>query len=416
MIQKITIFILLDLLVVINLFVQFRIICKTLNIKFMYHTFIVLVTLILIASCEKINVLKIPSDGDQLKGHDGNSFNSTNGYNSGSNDVAVNNYNYCELMNVFEPHILRAEYQNNLPDSTGAMDRNIGKYFQVRYQMGLVYLINYAIVNKDQEALTKFLSAVNYSFQYQASKGDFPIVVPNRSGLSNVPAPSDSTGLLSFFLSSMGTAYLSLDQSDWFKNTPELISCRNRINSFKEKISLSAHYFLSRSDVLFNSDKGYANRYFFAALSFFTTGEYLADDELKLKGLFFLTEALKLQADDGYFIEKGGYDSSYNGVSLRLAFILYAFLPDDHPMKKPLWQGIIKALQWQGRRILTTGEISAEGNTRVYPGGEKFLGNEKGIDWSSSVKAFYMMYYYTENSRYKQQALLIEGYYRHLKR
>ncbi len=327
-------------------------------------------------------------------------------------ETEVKNYNYVELLNVFEPHIINSEYQHNMPDSTGAMDRNKDGYFQVRYQMGLVTHSNYAIVNKDQEALSKFLSAVKYSFQYQTNKGDFPIVPPGGIGSSSIPAPSDSVGLLCFFMSSIGTAYLSLNQSDWFNNSPELSDYRARFNSYKNNISLSANYFLSRADILYTSDKGYANRYFFAALAFFTNGEYLLNNELKDKASFFITEALKLQTDEGFFAEKGGYDSSYNGVSLRLALQIYSFLPANHILKEKLWRGIEKAIAWQGTRILPSGEISAVGNTRVYPGGEKFLGIEKGIDWSNTVKAFYMMYYYTDNVKHKNQAQVIEEYYR----
>ena len=107
------------------------------------------------------------------------------------------------------------------------------------------------------------------------------------------------------------------------------------------------------------------------------------------QGLAFLDLALvQTDAAEGYFIEKGGYDSSYNGVALKLAIELLSIMDYE---SVALEAAVLRAARWQVGRILESGEVSTEGNTRVYPGGEDFLGMEKQLDVVKTVKALYYL-------------------------
>ena len=115
----------------------------------------------------------------------------------------------------------------------------------------------------------------------------------------------------------------------------------------------------------------------------------------------------------GYFIEGGGWDSSYNGVAIKLGFELFTLIPNDSVqiVKDELEKAVTCATDWQKSRILATGEISTEGNTRVFPGGEEFLGNEKSVDVIKTVKALYYMATLSDKNEYELLALkVIENY------
>jgi len=69
------------------------------------------------------------------------------------------------------------------------------------------------------------------------------------------------------------------------------------------------------------------------------------------------------------------------------------------------------ATDWQKSRVLSTGEISTAGNTRVFSGGEEFLGNEKGVDVIKTVKAFFYMNTLSNENQYESLAQKIIEYY-----
>lgn len=114
---------------------------------------------------------------------------------------------------------------------------------------------------------------------------------------------------------------------------------------------------------------------------------------------------------NGYFLEGDGWDSSYQGVGINVGFNLYTLLPDTEPLKSVLWNCLSCASDWQKSRVLASGEISTQGNTRVYPGGEGFLGEEKSIDWIDTMIGFFMMSYLTNDSSYTTKAIEIKNFY-----
>lgn len=106
-------------------------------------------------------------------------------------------------------------------------------------------------------------------------------------------------------------------------------------------------------------------------------------------------------------------DSSYNGVAIKLGFELYTLFKDQSAftLKNELEKAMSCATDWQASRVLPSGEISTEGNTRVFPGGEAFLNNEKGVDVIKTVQAFFYMNSLANDTRYRVLAEKIMAYY-----
>jgi hypothetical protein len=139
-------------------------------------------------------------------------------------------------------------------------------------------------------------------------------------------------------------------------------------------------------------------------------GQILNDDDSKSAGIDFLKKALSKQHEKGYFLEKNGYDSSYQVVSLVQGFQLINKM-DSGPVFDELSDALIKGSCWQASRILQSGEISTKGNSRVYKGGEEFLGQEKTLDSKSSYYSMVSAYLYTNDSRFLEYAIKIQKYY-----
>jgi hypothetical protein len=297
------------------------------------------------------------------------------------------------------------------PDANGALGRNLDGYFHVRFQMDIGFLASYAVYTKSDDALAKFILAAEYSFNKQKPTGDFELVIPSNLQYLGTPSEGDLTSGVAFFTSAVGSSLVLLNQSSWFMNRPN-DALAQRLANLKSKFQLTVNYLKAQKEVLKMYDKDAPNRLFFDALAFYSMGTYLNDSQAKAIGIEFIESALAQQDAAGFFIEGGGFDSSYNGVSLRLGMVLLGILQPQDDLYVRLKKAISCSVQWQATRILASGEISSTGNSRVYPGGESFLGSEKQIAWIETLLSFYFTYTLSSNETYRGLAKKVETFYK----
>jgi hypothetical protein len=312
-----------------------------------------------------------------------------------------------ELTSLFDNSIIQSLAASNAPDINGAMSNNKSGYFSVRFQMAISNLADYAIDSESPAAFEATIKAIEYSFLYQLANGDFQITVP-----ANSPNPTnvDIASTNAFFLSSLGVSLLALEESPFYNN-PINVNYKNRIELLRPKITNSLNWLIGNQNLLQNYDSNTPNRLFFDAIAFYSLGKWLNNATGKSIGLNFAQLAMLKKSTKGYFLEDGGWDSSYQGVSLINGFKLLSILDTNEAIKQPLWDCISCATNWQVSRILSTGEISTNGNTRVYPGGEQFLGVEKKMAWKSTVIALLTMKYLSGKSEYAATANKVRGFY-----
>jgi hypothetical protein len=296
------------------------------------------------------------------------------------------------------------------PDADGALGRNLNGYFHVRFQMDIGFLASYAVKFNSDDALENFIRATEYSFNRQKTAGDFELMIPDNLQYLGQPSAGDLASGTSFFLSALGSSLVLLTQSNWFNARPS-DNLKGRLNQLTPKFQLAIAYLKTQKEVLKKYDDDAPNRLLFDALAFYGMGMYLNDAEAKSIGIEFVQLALSKQNEAGFFTEGGGFDSSYNGVSMRLGLILLGIIPVQDGMYAPLQKALSCGVQWQASRVLPSGEISLEGNTRVYPGGEKFLGAEKEIAWIDTLLAFYFTAAISSSSEYTQLAKQVEDFY-----
>lgn len=297
------------------------------------------------------------------------------------------------------------------PDANGALGRNLTGYFHVRFQLDMGFLASYAVKFNSDEALQNFVLSTEYSFNKQKSAGDFELVIPANLQYLGQPSPADLASGTSFFLSTLGSSLMLLNQSTWFTSRPN-DPIKTRLTRLTPKFQLALNFLKTQKEVLKKYDNDAPNRLLFNALAFYGLGSYLNDAEAKTIGIEFIQLALSKQDVAGFFNEGGGFDSSYNGVSIRLGLVLLGVVPAQETIYASLQKAMSCSVQWQTSRILPSGEISLQGNTRVYPGGEEFLGTEKQVAWIDTLLSLYFTYAISSDKNYEVLANKVAGFYR----
>ena len=316
-----------------------------------------------------------------------------------------------QLATAFEPMVIDRLAQANAPDAQGAQSSNQAAYFHVRFQLGIGPLADYAVARNSLPVLDQAIRATEYSFAHQRPAGDFDLVIP--ANLANQPPPTaaDLTSGVAFFLASAGPALLAFDESNWCRNDPATAAPRARLAALRPGVQRAATWLLRQQAVLAAYDSLAPNRLFFDAVAYYSLGRYLGDGAAQQAGLRFARKAIARQQGRGFYEEGGGYDSSYQGVGLALGFRLLTLLPAAEPLRDELWNSLSCGTNWQASRVLASGQISTQGNTRVYPGGESFLGTEKKVAWTSTMLACWNMYYFSGQARYRELANRLIAYY-----
>jgi hypothetical protein len=312
------------------------------------------------------------------------------------------------MTQAFRNDIIEKLATSNQTNSEGALDRNKTAYFHVRFQMGISPLADYAVDAQNSTALEMAVRAIEYSFKYQKPDGDFQLVVPDDLLLSTSATEGDKISGTAFFYSSLGSGLLALNDNAGFQAQ---LAAKKRIEILIPKYQLSLNFLKSTAEILKTIDGNAPNRLFFDALAFYSMGRYLNDGAAMTIGLEFATLALARKHPQGYFLEGNGWDSSYQGVALTIGFRLLSILKPDEPLRQTLYNGLACAAHWEITRIKPTGEISTEGNSRVFKGGETFLGVEKQIAYSSVLTGLWNMYHYSGKEEYNNMANKVLVFY-----
>jgi hypothetical protein len=284
----------------------------------------------------------------------------------------------------------------------GALGLNRKGYVGVFNQRHSSEFIIRASSNQEPKDIENGIKTIEYAFSYQNPDGSFPDFQPKST-------PRGAASAVAFFLQDLGHTLLLSQQSPWFQNSPANQISRKRLQVVMGKAEISLNWLLQNQNNLYQSDRKAANRLFIDAAAFYLMGKALRSQPARQAGLDFLNRALSMQAENGYFLENGGYDSSYNAVSLQIAQQIFCqFAEEPSATRSRLWSAIDQSMQWQLSRILPSGQVSTVGNTRVYAGGEKYFEKAKSVDYNSLCIA---LNYYAGLSgkpdaiRYAQQVL-----------
>ena len=263
-------------------------------------------------------------------------------------------------------------------DQQGALGRNKKEFSDVAVQRDAIWLAKRAILEDDPRYAAHVIKAIDYAFARQAKAGNFK----NGLGVSAKKAVNADA----FFLSSFAQIHYlfkhSRYQADYYK----------QIAAHKPALAKAMAFLEKNQKELYRQDRSTANRLLFDALAFILNGQILGNQKLIDVGVDFLNKALAQQRSDGTFNEHGGYDSSYQAVSILNMSQLWLYVEDDG-IRERLYPALKKAMEWQKSRITKTGKVLVEGNARTGLGQERFFGKIKEVNYAEVAMAFFYWAY-----------------------
>ncbi|MEO9801630.1 MAG: hypothetical protein ABJF04_00210 [Reichenbachiella sp.] len=291
------------------------------------------------------------------------------------------------------------------PDENGALGRNKEGYIHVRSQVAMTYLVEEAIRSENEETLDAYVQNLNYSFSRQTEAGDFEFVAPPDAPNNQAPPATRLANETAIYAYGLGASLLLLEQSEWYNQLADNHSAKMSIADLNEEIDLLLQYLKTNIELLREGDGMSPSRLFYDVIAIYLLGGYLQDEEGAKLSLPMLERVFAAHnSTEGYFTEAGGWDSSYNGESIKLGLELYALLSgEEHAtIRTRLMETVTCAANWQAGRISETGEISTEGNSLIYPGGESMGGMEKKVDVEKTTRAFSYMNYLASDESYAE--------------
>lgn len=203
----------------------------------------------------------------------------------------------------------------------------------------------YAALTSTQANASTSLAAAAYGFAAQLPDGSFN----NPQAAGSLAANLDADA---FFVASVARAMSWLPSS----------STHGFLAAYKKGVA----YLQSQQSNLLLADASAPNRLFNDAIA-------LVD----ASSTALISAGLASQAADGYFTEHGGWDSSYNGVSmLNVGWLIMADV-----QAKTLTTALAKSAIWQATRILPNGDVDVTGNTRTAGQERDPNGALKGVDY-----------------------------------
>jgi hypothetical protein len=270
----------------------------------------------------------------------------------------------------------------------GAIGFNYPTWYSLGEQRRSSVFVLKGLVSRDTSMLSTGVAVMEFSFAHQLPDGSFRYTPPPGSG--NATKTSDPVGT-AFFYADLGHSLELLDESTWFQTSPETSALRQRVEALRTGIGRGLDWLLEPAQMTQLQQTGHSgtNRWTFGINGLVLVGQWASDQSAVQQGMRLLQDVLGSQQPDGTFPERGGFDSSYQGVTLSNLVVLDLHLSaGDSSVKPSLQSAIARGVDRERRAIQADGQIVTLGNTRVFCGGETFLGKPKGGDYQGVVTAF----------------------------
>jgi hypothetical protein len=264
-----------------------------------------------------------------------------------------------------------------VPDAQGfiGFNQRQGNWIEAGMQRGGCWMLIGAVVAGDEERADEAWRSIDATFARQVEDGGF---LSNRKpGIDHEPTLPERVETAFFYLQELGHAILVVQAS------PMEAHFHDRIEALKPKMRRACAFIQANREGIVKKVGYTANRLFIAAKAFGLCGVVLHDEALKATSRDLVARALERRDADGVFIEKQGRDSSYNAVSILMGQVLAIYQPDP-----ALDAALSRAMVWERTRVLPTGEVKVQGNTRTGVGKEVYLGHPKEVNYREVVLAF----------------------------
>lgn len=289
---------------------------------------------------------------------------------------------------------------------SGAIGRNREGFMSVGFQRYASRFIIYGILTKNVQLVDVGIKIIEYPLSFQKSEGSFEDYSPESKGKSSATS-------VAFYLNDLGESLLLCKNSRWFQESNETGYLRTKIINMQPAISKSLTWLMSQEANLIKGDgNGRAtNRLWKDANAFYLTGRLLDRKDAVRLGEKFAMMSLQQQNAEGAFLEKSGFDSSYQGVSIEQALLFYTNLSSQAHQRPIVWNAIQRAVTLELKYILASGEVITKGNTRVNVGGETYFNKEKTVDYLALVNGLSYYHQLTQDPSIKNTLDQVFAFY-----
>jgi len=304
----------------------------------------------------------------------------------------IANYLYRNPSHLYEPVTANGTSNANI-----AWEQNpTRRWFIDEQRYGEERIIG-GLIKNDPEAIKSGFKMFDWGFAHQKDNGSFD-------------GAADAFNGTTFFVQAVARSLLAIEQS------PQAKDYASEVAHYKPLVHRAARWMIRRSvwKTGIERNQPYTHRHYIVAAALGLTGKLTGDRRLIEYSRQSISEGLSRQLPDGVNPEKGGYDSSYQMVGIVYAQRWLTYFPDD-PLAPRVAASIRKGLEWEETRVLPTGEITTEGNTRT--GGQERArnGKIKVVSHRMAIRGFAYWSSVTGEQNWETNARRIAHFYYRIK-
>ena len=233
------------------------------------------------------------------------------------------------------------------------------------------------------------LRAIEWGFSQQSPDGSFPC--------------KDNYLSASYFVAATAHSVWLLETSGYARNFSA------RISAIRPGLERAARWLADARNAQAGAAQleGYSSRYMLTGYALAAAGRVVAEPVLAIAGEDMIREGLKRQHKSGYFIERGGFDASFQAEAL--VYLLRYF---DHAatadMRRDIEPAIRRALGWLESRISARGVVQIAGNTRSGFGQERDrTGAHRRVSAVAVSRAFGLARHVLGDSKFESLARVV---------
>jgi hypothetical protein len=248
------------------------------------------------------------------------------------------------------------------------------------------------IAEDDTRYIERGLKAIEYAFAYQEAAGNF--------GESRW---FETMG----FLESAVRSYALIEASKYRDDfLPEL-------EKHLDGMKAATGWLVATKDEEFRADwelaPDYLNAVAGTAVTFELMGRIAENEDWTQRGKEFIELILSNQWENGVFPEAGGYDSSYQAVTLW-HLMIYLLHSRDEELNLRLRPALELGWEWELSRITSDGEVITDGNARTGPEGEIWRGKRKVVNYPEVLMSLVYWSYVNDDEQIRDLADKVYDY------
>lgn len=246
-----------------------------------------------------------------------------------------------------------------------------GYLYSPRFQLGAGRALRITLAAQDFERANKAFLGIMKGTEAIDAAGYVSTTLPPEILNGGSLSDGDIASAASFFLGDACMGLLALDAS----GAVDSVTQQGEFESVSDSLERGSTWLASKKQLLMNYDERAPNRLLYDSLAFHACGKLSQAENTMRAADVFVQSALELLQSDGYFYEGGGWDTSYQAVSINIGKDL--LLTDYESVR--LEESLNQAAAWLARRVDEEGWVDSSGNKRTCGGGEGFLGDPKKI-------------------------------------